>query len=657
VTAGPVGAANAARWPQVSARLLFVLASTWSSSGIVRPPPRPSPSRGRESFWHAITYPDEVARLGAGDLSASRLANLAANSVLEAFESYQDGFAAISRRARGRFSRCDWAGAVADGKERLDLYGVVIDRVERGVRETLGVRGTDHLVWASTKAVYSGLISGRDDWELAETFFNSVTRRVFATVGVDGDVEFVDSDFGAPTVDGGPGLSRSFEGTGAADVVESILRHPWFDAPHEDAARDARLAAERLTAHLRSVGAPGSTERAEIIDAPFFRRKGAYLLGRVISGGRPFPFALALLNTERGVVVDAVLTDEDDISILFSFTRSHFSVVAWPPHQLVLALKALMPRKPIAELYIALGHHKHGKTELYRDLLRHLRETGDRFQLAPGTPGMVMVVFTMPGHDVVFKVIRDRFPAVKPTTPHGIRQSYRLVFRHDRAGRLVEAQEFEHLQFDRARFAEELIAEFRRDADRTVAVTSDVVVVHHAYIERRVTPLDLFVRQASEEAAEAAVADFGQAVKDLAASGIFPGELLPKNFGVTRHGRVVCYDYDELGLVTDFCFRPLPPASSDDDEYADEAWFGVGPRDLFPEEFSRFLGLPPALRELLERTHGELSQVGFWQEMQARVSSGEIMDIFPYHPSRRLMYSLPPGGGGSGWGGRLVKQP
>jgi isocitrate dehydrogenase kinase/phosphatase len=249
---------------------------------------------------------------------------------------------------------------------------------------------------------------------------------------------------------------------------------------------------------------------------------------------------------------------------------------------------------------------------------------------------MVMVVFTMPGSDVVFKVIRDRFPAIKPITPNAIRERYRLVFHHDRAGRLVEAQEFEHLQFDRERFEPELIEEFRRDADRTVAVLDDEVVVHHAYIERRVTPLDLYVRQTPVEAAGAAVVDFGQAVKDLAASGIFPGELLPKNFGVTRHGRVVCYDYDELGLVTDFCFRELPESSSDDDELSEEAWFGVGPRDVFPEEFGRFLGLPVPLRRLLEDSHRELTLLDFWLEMQARVTRGDIMDLFPYRPSRRL---------------------
>jgi isocitrate dehydrogenase kinase/phosphatase len=408
-----------------------------------------------------------------------------------------------------------------------------------------------------------------------------------------------------------------------------------WDAPYADAHRHAVLAAGRITAQLRASGIGDRIDRAQIIRAPFFRRKGGYILGRLYAGGVAVPLALALLNTERGIVIDAALTDEDDISILFSFTQSHFNVDLGPTHTLVRLLKQLMPKKPVAELYIALGHHKHGKTELYRDLLRHLRASDDRFVFAPGIPGLVMVVFTMPGYDVVFKVIRNRFPAIKPITPQDVRDKYRLVFRHDRAGRLVEAQEFEHLEFDRSRFAPDLVEEFARDAGETVAVSDGAVIIHHAYIERRVTPLDLYLREAPEDAARRAVLDFGHAIKDLAANGIFPGELLPKNFGVTRHGRVACYDYDELSLLTDFTFREMPP-SSDEDEYADEAWFGVGARDVFPVELSRFLGLTPDLYGLFGRSHGDLYRADFWNDMQARVRDGEIIDIFPYPQSRRL---------------------
>jgi isocitrate dehydrogenase kinase/phosphatase len=577
-----------------------------------------------------------VARQPSSDLSASRLSNLTAEAIAGAHQRHREDFDKITRRAKARFERRDWQGANSDAAERLDLYGQMIDRTERDVRAAMAERVSDTIVWAGTKAVYSGLIAGRDDWELAETFFNSVTRRIFTTLGVNPDVEFVDSDFEAPIVAAAAQLCRTYEPVGEiADLIEKVLADFSWDAPYVDAARDAQLAAGRITAQLQASGMGDRLDRAEIIRAPFFRRKGGYLLGRLYAGGTRVPLALALLNTEQGIVVDAALTDEDDISILFSFTQSHFSVDLGPTYTLVRLLKELMPKKPVAELYIALGHHKHGKTELYRDLLRHLRESQEQFVFAPGIPGMVMVVFTMPGYDVVFKVIRNRIPAIKPITPQDVRDKYQLVFRHDRAGRLVEAQEFEHLEFERTRFAPDLVEEFARDAGETVAVSEDAVIIHHAYIERRVTPLDLYLRQAPEDAAARAVLDFGQAIKDLAANGIFPGELLPKNFGVTRHGRVACYDYDELSLLTDFTFREMP-AGSDDDEYSDEAWFGVGPREVFPVELSRFLGLKDNLYELLGRSHGDLYRATFWNDIQTRVRAGEIIDIFPYPLARRL---------------------
>jgi isocitrate dehydrogenase kinase/phosphatase len=578
-----------------------------------------------------------MASQAARDLSASRLSNVAATVIAKAFEAYQDSFQQVTRRARNRFEERDWRGAVADGSERLDLYGRAIGELETEVRALLGHRVNDRMVWAGMKAVYSGLIEGRQEWELAETFFNSVTRRIFATAGVDQNIEYIDSDFEAPAPADGHKLCRSYPRREPVSLLEAILCDSWFDAPYEDLIRDARLAAEKLRRQLWEAGVDADeVEGAEVLAAPFFRRKGAYLVGRLLTRTGALPLVLAVLNGERGLVADALLTDVDDVSILFSFTRSHFHVDLGPPHQLVRYLKQLMPRKPVAELYIALGYHKHGKTELYRDLLRRLRESGDRFERAAGTPGMVMVVFTMAAHDVVFKLIRNRFPAIKLVTPKAVRNNYLLVFRHDRAGRLVEAQEFEHLKFDRTRFTDELIEEFENDADRTVTVGPAEVVVHHAYVERRVTPLDVYLRDSGEDAARAAVIDFGQAVKDLAANGIFPGELLPKNFGVTRHGRVVCYDYDELGLLTDFTFRSMPEAQTEEDDFSEEPWFGTGPRDVFPEEFRRFIGLSPALLQVLDEHHPELYDVRFWQDMQQRVTSGEIIDIFPYPASRRL---------------------
>ena len=299
-------------------------------------------------------------------------------------------------------------------------------------------------------------------------------------------------------------------------------------------------------------------------------------------------------------------------------------------------LRSIMPKKPVGELYNAIGLNKHGKTELYRSLLHQLRTTDDRFETAPGQRGMVMCVFTLPGFDVVFKVIRDRFEPPKTVTYDEVREKYRLVFRHDRAGRLVDAQEFEHLEFERARFDERLLRDLLELAPSTVAVDGDRVVIRHLYTERRLHPLDLYLRHAPENAARLAVLDYGQVLRDLAATNIFPGDMLLKNFGVSRHGRLIFYDYDELCRLTDCRFRELPIPRGDDEAMAGEPWFYVGDRDIFPEEFRSFLGLKGALLDTFLEAHGELLRPEFWTRMQERHRQGEVIDIFPYPPARRL---------------------
>jgi isocitrate dehydrogenase kinase/phosphatase len=336
------------------------------------------------------------------------------------------------------------------------------------------------------------------------------------------------------------------------------------------------------------------------------------------------------------VVVDAVLLTENEVSILFSFTRSYFHVDVARPYDLVRFLRRLMPRKRIAELYISIGHNKHGKTELYRDLLRHLQSTNERFEHARGTRGLVMIVFTMPGYDDVFKVIRDTFPPPKRTTRRTVMAKYKMVFQHDRAGRLMDVQDFQHLQFDRSRFSKELLDELLSEAGRTVSMQGDSVIVSHVYVERRIVPLDVYVREALPSAAADAVLDYGQAIKDLASTNIFPGDLLMKNFGVTRHGRVVFYDYDELSPLTDVRFRAIPEPRDDHDAMSDQPWFAVGERDVFPEEHEHFLGLNKELKHLFNETHSDLFRVQPWIGIQERILDGELIEVFPYSEEARL---------------------
>jgi isocitrate dehydrogenase kinase/phosphatase len=345
---------------------------------------------------------------------------------------------------------------------------------------------------------------------------------------------------------------------------------------------------------------------------------------------------VALANATGRVAVDAVLLTEDEVSVVFSFTRSYFLVDTDHPRELVGFLRALMPRKPVSELYDAIGHNKHGKTELYRALLAHIEGSDDRFEVAAGQRGMVMLVFTLPSYDLVLKVIRDRFPPPKTATRREVMSKYELVFRHDRAGRLVDAREFEHLKFDRRRFAEPLIEELRSEAAASVVIGDEAVVFGHLYTERRLRPLDLYLRESSPADGRVAILDYGEAIRDLARSNIFPGDMLLKNFGVTRHGRIVFYDYDELAVLTECRFREVPRARYDEEETSGEPWFFVGEHDVFPEEFLPFLGLQGEPREAFLARHSDLLGVDFWVGMQEEHRAGRIPDIFPYPPERRF---------------------
>jgi isocitrate dehydrogenase kinase/phosphatase len=241
----------------------------------------------------------------------------------------------------------------------------------------------------------------------------------------------------------------------------------------------------------------------------------------------------------------------------------------------------------------------------------------------------------MPSYDLVFKVIRDAFGPTKTVTRAGVLDRYRFVFAHDRAGRLVDVQPFEHLTFARDRFEPALLAELCAEAKGEIQIDGDRVIIRHLYTERRVTPLNVYLREAPEHQAREAVLDFGKALRDLGATNVFPGDMLLKNFGMTRSGRVVFYDYDELCLLTEVDFRELP----DDD--GGEASFYVGPRDVFPQEFIHFFGFPRELRELFVRVHGDLLTPAWWNRMKERHLRGEILDVYPYKPARRLHGRVP----------------
>jgi isocitrate dehydrogenase kinase/phosphatase len=515
-----------------------------------------------------------------------------ARQIARAFADYNAEFRSITRRAPQHFDSRDWKTSQRDAIERIELYDRFVNRTILVLRTMLGTCALDRQLWEQIRAYFVAEIAVLPDEEFTKTFFSSITRRLFGTVGVAADIEFVATDLdplaGITSMVG----TRIYPNRGSLQLLfEDVLGDLRFRSPWRDFDKSVAHLTADISAHLHGLGGQQSVLKVEMIGPVFYQLTRAYVVGRITGRELLVPLVIALKNTEAGLLIDAVMLSEDQVSIVFSFTRSYFHVDLERVAEAVVFLKSMLPRKPAGELFTVLGRAKQGKTERYRELVRHLEHTSDRFIHAPGDRGLVMVCFTLPSFDVVFKVIRDRFAYPKTILREEVVAKYQLVFKHDRAGRLVDAQEFKRLRFPKARFAPELLEELAGETANTVHVEGDDLIFDHLYIERRMTPLNLYLRTADAAAAERAVLDYGQCVRDLAYTNIFAGDLLLKNFGVTRHGRVIFYDYDELCQVTDCHFRDLPTAVHPEDEMRDEAWFYVAENDVFPRNLHQFPGI------------------------------------------------------------------
>ena len=558
-----------------------------------------------------------------------------AHEIADAFVRYNAEFRAITRRAPLRLDARDAKASQRDAVERIDLYDRFVNRTVTELKARLGERALDRDLWVQIRNDFPPEIEALPDPEFAKTFFSSTTRRLFGTVGVAPEIEFVATDLDPLANITASVQTNVYTNHGSLPLLfEDVLGDVRFRSPWKDLDNSILHVASEVTAFLQANHERRKVLRVEMIRPVFYQVARAYLVGRVFGRDYLLPLVIALKNTDHGMLVDAVMLSEGDVSIVFSFTKSYFHVDLERVGEAVLFLKSILPRKPVSELFTVLGRARQGKTERYRELMQHLNSTRDHFVHAPGERGLVMVCFTLASFDVVFKVIRDKFPFPKSVLREEVMAKYQLVFKHDRAGRLVDAQEFRRLRFPKELFEPELLKELLSETTLSVHEDGTNLVFDHMYIERRMTPLNLYLRTAPADAAERAVLDYGQCIRDLAYTNIFAGDLLLKNFGVTRHGRVIFYDYDELCAVTDCHFRDMPEATNMEDEMRGETWFYVADNDVFPETFIRFLAFTDLQREALLKMHGEVLTAQFWRNVQARLKEGEVLEVLPYHPHR-----------------------
>nr|WP_315244760.1 bifunctional isocitrate dehydrogenase kinase/phosphatase [uncultured Albidiferax sp.] len=585
----------------------------------------------------------------------SPLAYDIAKAMVDGFNRHYRLFRTESARAKHRFEVADWHGQQRAQRERIEFYDLRVrecsTRLEREFKAD--AQGMD--VWQQVKLHYIGLLVDHRQPELAETFFNSVTTKMlhrsyfhndFIFVRPAVSTEYLEAAEKRPTY-------RAYYPTRAhlGAVLLQMVQDFDLQRAFGDLARDIAHVEAAVRQQLGEVTLRANFQ-IQVLTGLFFRNKGAYICGKVINGFQEHPFALPILhNADAKLVIDAALFGEDDMLLLFSFARAYFMVDMEIPSAYVQFLRSMMPRKPRNEIYNALGLAKQGKTLFYRDLLLHQRHSTDQFRIAPGIKGMVMLVFDMPSFPYVFKVIKDFYPPQKDTSREQIKAKYLLVKQHDRVGRMADTLEYSEVAFPLARFSPEVIAELEKFAPSQLEIGDRdgdgqmEVVIKHCYIERRMIPLNLYLQEAFDAGPddrraraqiERSVLEYGNAIKDLVAANIFPGDMLWKNFGVTRHGKVVFYDYDEIEYLTDCNFRTVPLPRTEEEEMSGEIWYRVGPKDVFPETFGPFLLGNPLVREAFMRHHADLLDAGFWQAHKERIQAGYVFDVFPYDQEKRF---------------------
>jgi isocitrate dehydrogenase kinase/phosphatase len=570
-----------------------------------------------------------------------------AHTILAGFDKHYGLFREAAQQAKALYERGAWSEMRALAQRRMLMYDQRVEEAVEALLKRFPQAARDESLWPPLKLAYIGLLHEHLQPECAETFYNSVACQVLhrrhyrnrfifwrpavATEHLEGERPTFRCYY--PLRDGLRATLRTIAGSLG-------LKNPW-----EDAERDLRHVVHALRRHFPRPARPQPDLQIQVVSTLFFRNKGAYIVGRLMNAQQELPFAVPILQNERGeIYLDGLLVGEDALLVLFSFARAYFFVDMEVPAACVSFLRWLMPKKPRAELYMAVGLAKQGKTLFYRDLHYHLKHSTDRFVVAPGIKGMVMLVFTLPSFPYVFKVIRDYFAPPKETDRQAVMDKYLTVKLHDRVGRMADTLEYSRVALPLTRFDPALVRELERECGSLIEFDGEELVIGHLYIERRMQPLNLHVeecRRAGDEASlRAALREYGNAIKELAAAGIFPGDMLLKNFGVTRHDRVVFYDYDEIQPIGEVNFRAIPAPKSYEEELAAEPYWRIGESDVFPEQFEHFLVSDPRARGILYEYHRDLLDPAFWRAKQASVADGVLEDVFPYPEEMRFPRSI-----------------
>jgi isocitrate dehydrogenase kinase/phosphatase len=564
-----------------------------------------------------------------------------AQTILDGFDRHYELFRKYSQEGKLCFEEADWVRSTDVSKQRILGYEERVNDTVEALHGEHPEVGSQSELWPKIKIAFIGRLMGHLQPECAETFYNSVACRVLHRNYYNSEYIFWRPAISTEHLEGSKPAYRSYypDRYGLRRCFLEIVTHSDLRNRWENLRRDVRYLERALLKRRRPGWKAQPNYQIQILDSLFCRNKAAYIVGRVVNGDIRQPFVIPVLNNSDGsIYLDSLLMRQKDTAILFSFSRAYFLVDMEVPSAYVSFLLSIMPGKSVVDLYAMLGLQKQAKTLFYRELQLHLSHSRDNFKVAPGVKGMVMLVFTLPSFQFVFKLIKDKFDPPKTITREQVKDKYQLVKNHDRVGRLADTLEYSNVAIPLDRIEPDLLRELRTQATSSVEEVGDELVIKHIYIERRMEPLDQHLAHASKEERTHAILEYGNAIRDLAGANIFPGDMLKKNFGVTRLGRVVFYDYDEICYITECNFRKIPPSRDYDDIISDVPWYSVEEHDVFPESFGPFFFPFDNEMKIFKKEHAELMDPAWWNHIKENIIEGNPADVFPYPRKRRFKY-------------------
>jgi len=565
---------------------------------------------------------------------------LAARYIFDEFIAYYLESRQISSRAKEAFERRDPGQSLLLSRRRLSIYSESIRHVAAQLRNAFPRTIEDEETWRRIEAAYLPLIRGRYEEDLGIAYIHSVHRILYQD-----EWKPVEYSFGEPAAvaEGPAQVYREFPGGARilpATVVD-ILKIPDFMVPFQDLEGDAALVAARANRNLGLDGRdPEAIRSIQMIDAGFYRNRGAYLVGRIVhKDWTVTPFVLSLDNHTRGIFVDAVLTSEADTHNIFSSTLANFHVTDRHYHELAVFLHSIMPQRPLGLHYSTIGFNHVGKVAVMDELRNALSGQDEVLDLAPGFPGTVAIGFTAPSSRYVLKVIRN-----EPTAQYkwgaflgieSVLHKYGRVHEINRTGSMLDNIIYYNVKLDRDWFAEDLLRELLDYAGDTVSAQKDYLVLRHLIVQPKMIPLPIFLETASHEAAVTAVVNLGHCIRNNAAANIFNKDLDGRNYGVSRFLKVYLFDYDALEPFTDVKIRTNTDRIEGEEDIPQ--WFFEDGVVFLPEEIESGLRIGDrSLRRVFREAHGDLLTTDYWEGVQRALLQGRVPRLRVYPEETRL---------------------